>query len=56
MKIKNLILVIIVCTLLFLPGCEVIAGIFKAGFWAAIILVVIIAGLGIWGFNKFSGR
>lgn len=31
-----------------LSSCEVIGGIFKAGFWSAIILVVLVVGLILW--------
>ena len=34
-------------------SCEVIGGIFKAGFWTAIILVVIVVVLIIWLLNRF---
>jgi predicted lysophospholipase L1 biosynthesis ABC-type transport system permease subunit len=29
-------------------SCEVIGGIFKAGFWTAIILIVLVVGLILW--------
>ena len=35
-----------------LSSCEVVGGIFKAGFWTAIILVVLVVGLIMW----FLGR
>jgi hypothetical protein len=31
-----------------LTSCEVIGGIFKAGFWTAIIVIVIVVGLILW--------
>ena len=31
-----------------LTSCEVIGGIFKAGFWSAIIVVVVVVGLILW--------
>lgn len=34
-----------------LSGCDVILGIFEAGFWIGIILVVLVAGL-IWYFTR----
>ena len=33
------------CIIFFLAGCEVIGGIFKTGFWAGILLVVLIIAL-----------
>jgi hypothetical protein len=41
--------------LIFLPGCEVIAGIFKAGFWTAIILIVLFIALIGYGIAKMRG-
>lgn len=41
---------------LFLPGCDLIKGIFQAGFWTAIILIVIVIALIVWAFYKLSGR
>jgi hypothetical protein len=35
-----------------LSSCEVIGGIFKAGFWTAIILVVLVVGLILWLVNR----
>jgi hypothetical protein len=35
-----------------LSSCEVIGGIFKAGFWTAIILVVIVVVLILWLVNR----
>lgn len=31
-----------------LSSCEVVGGIFKAGFWTAIIIVVLVVGLILW--------
>jgi len=39
--------------LAFLPGCEIIVGIFKAGFWTAIVVVALVVGLLVYGFKKF---
>ncbi|MBL3657368.1 hypothetical protein [Fulvivirga sediminis] len=36
-----------------LPGCEVIGGIFKAGFWTGIIVVFLIVAIIIWLVVKF---
>lgn len=56
MNFKNVFLIIGLILMLFLPGCEVIAGIFKAGFWTAIILIVLIVALAMWGFKKFRSN
>ena len=55
MKNKRLFLLLSLFITVFLPGCSVIAGIFKAGFWTAIILVLLIAGLGIYAYRKITG-
>ncbi len=34
-------------------GCEVIGGIFKAGLWVGVIIVVAIIAIVIWLFNRF---
>jgi hypothetical protein len=31
-----------------LSSCEVVGGIFKAGFWSAIIIVIVVVALIIW--------
>ncbi|MBD0364716.1 MAG: hypothetical protein ICV53_01230 [Flavisolibacter sp.] len=36
-----------------LSSCEAIKGIFKAGFWTAIILIVVVLGLILWLVNRF---
>ncbi|WP_182922332.1 hypothetical protein [Pedobacter planticolens] len=39
-----------------LSSCELIEGIFKAGFWSAIIVVVIVLALIIWIISKVFGN
>ncbi len=39
-----------------LSSCDVIEGIFKAGFWTAIILVVLIVGVVMWLIGKTRRR
>jgi cytosine/uracil/thiamine/allantoin permease len=40
-----------------LSGCDLVAGIFKAGVWTGIIVIVIIVALLIWILSKlFGGR
>lgn len=34
--------VILFSTLVFLPGCDVVGDIFEAGFWTAIIILVLV--------------
>jgi hypothetical protein len=42
-------------TITLLSSCEVIGGIFKAGVWSGIIVVVIVIALIIWLISKFTG-
>lgn len=41
--------------LVSVSSCEAIAGIFKAGMWTGILVVVIIIGLIIWLISRASG-
>ena len=45
----------IVLAVTMLSSCEVIGGIFKAGVWSGIIIVVIVISLIIWLISKFMG-
>lgn len=38
--------------LVFLSGCEVIGGIFEAGVWTGVLLVVLVVALLIWLIKK----
>ncbi len=42
---KPLVEFILACLLIFVAGCSAIAGIFKAGLWAGIIVAVAVIGL-----------
>ena len=37
-----------IAAMLSLQSCEVVEGIFKVGFWAGIIVVVLVVGLVVW--------
>ena len=41
---------------LTLSGCEVIGGIFEAGVWSGIIVVVLVVGLALWLVRKVFRR
>ncbi|MBD1431027.1 MULTISPECIES: hypothetical protein [Sphingobacterium] len=45
----------ILSVITLLSSCEVIGGIFKAGMWSGIIIVVIVIALIIWLISKFMG-
>jgi cytosine/uracil/thiamine/allantoin permease len=54
-KFIPLTLIAAVCTTL--TSCDLITGIFKAGVWSGVIIVVIILALVIWLISKvFGGR
>jgi len=36
-----------------LTSCDLIGGIFKAGFWTAIVLIVLVVGLILWLVGRF---
>ncbi|MFP4095912.1 MAG: hypothetical protein ACLFUB_15620 [Cyclobacteriaceae bacterium] len=38
-----------------LTGCDLIVGIFEAGFWTAVILLLVVVGIVIWLIGKFLG-
>lgn len=52
---KQLPLLLLILTLT-LSSCELIGDIFQAGFWTAIVLVVLVIGLIIWILNRFRRR
>lgn len=54
MKRTSLIALMITMVTL-LSSCEVIGGIFKAGVWSGIIMVVVVIALIIWLISKFTG-
>lgn len=36
-----------------LSSCELVGDIFEAGFWAAIIVVIVVIAIIVWIFNRF---
>lgn len=56
MKNQKLFLFLSLVALMFLPGCEVIVGIFQAGFWTAVILIVLIIASAFYAYMKFKKR
>lgn len=45
MNLHRLFILLLFMSLFLLPGCDLIAGIFKAGFWSAVILLLLIVFL-----------
>lgn len=52
MKFYNLLLVILISLLTTFTGCEIVGGIFEAGFWVGIIVVVLIIAVVVWLVNR----
>lgn len=48
MKQYNTVWIWVVILMISLSSCEIVGGIFKAGFWTAIILIVLVVGLILW--------
>lgn len=46
----------VLLSMIGLQSCELIEGIFKAGVWTGILLVVVVVGLIIWIIAKMAGR
>ncbi len=47
---------LLLITAVTFSSCEAIGGIFKAGVWSGIIVVVIIIAVVVWIFSRMSGR
>lgn len=52
MKRNSIIIALVVVIISTLSGCQAIADIFKAGFWTAIIVVVVVVGIILWLVGK----
>jgi hypothetical protein len=53
---KSLSSVLVLSFLFFLSSCQLIGGIFKAGVWVGIIIVVGIIGLVLYLISRFSNK
>lgn len=53
---KNFYLLIVLLISLFYTSCSVVEGIFKAGMYWGIFLVVLVIGLIIWIISRMAGR
>jgi len=56
MENKTIILTSFISLLFILTGCEIVGDIFKTGVGVGVIVVVLIIILGLYLFNKMSGR
>lgn len=56
MKDRHFAFILVGLFVFFLPGCDIIVGIFKAGFWTAITLVVLLGAVGWYIAQKFRSR
>lgn len=50
------IITLLIATTLLLNSCDLAVGIFKAGFWVGIVIVIAIIALMIWLFSRFRNR
>jgi len=55
MKLKNRFFVPAIAGIMLLSSCELITGIFKAGMWTGVILVIVVVALVIWLVSKIFG-
>ena len=53
MKKYSQLSILLIAMVVTLSSCELVGDIFKAGFWAAIIVVVLVIAIIIWLFNRF---
>jgi hypothetical protein len=53
---RSLSAILVLSFIFFLSSCQVIGGIFKAGVWVGVILVVGIIGLVLYLISKFSNK
>lgn len=53
MKKYSQLSILLVAMVVTLSSCELVGDIFEAGFWAAIIVVVIVIAIIVWLFNRF---
>lgn len=49
----NILFIALIVSAATFSSCEAIAGIFKAGLWVGIILVVVVVAVILWIINKF---
>lgn len=47
---------LLMISLVFIAGCSAIAGIFKAGMWTGILIVVVVIGIIIWLISRAGGK
>ena len=55
-KVYRLMAFLLVFSSIFLTGCAAITGIFKAGVWTGIIIVVLVVGLIIFLVSRMSSK
>ena len=53
---KMLALLFLVLLMFLLDGCEVIGGIFKAGVWVGVLLVLVVIGVIVWLVTRGEGK
>jgi hypothetical protein len=53
---KSLSFLSLILIMLLLDSCAVVGGIFKAGVWVGVLLVLVLIGLIIWLVTRSSGK
>lgn len=53
MKNYSQLSILLIAMVVTLSSCELVGDIFQAGFWTAIIVIVLVIGIIIWLFNRF---
>ncbi len=56
MTLHRLLIPLLLCSLFLLSGCDLIKGIFKAGFWTAFILILLVIFLIGYLIFRFQGK
>jgi len=54
MKHNNPLLILALFATTMLASCEMVGGIFKAGFWTALILIILVVVLIFWLLRRFK--
>ena len=53
---NSLLILALLPMMLLLDSCEVVGGIFKAGVWVGVLLVLVVIGVIIWLVTRDSGK
>lgn len=54
--LKSIVSLFLFLLIFILPGCAVVGGIFKAGVWVGVLIVVFVLGIIIWLVSRGSNK